>query len=83
METTIKTDKATYTIEVTDHWRMAGGVLEGVPMYRETYKHYSIFEDGHLVTFVHDEDHIDEAIRYYEWAQANPIAATQIGSRFD
>ena len=83
METTITTNKSTYTIEVTDHWRMAGGAVEGVPMYRQTYKQYSIFEDGQLVTFVHDEDHIDEAIRYYEWAQAHPNAAANMSSRFD
>ena len=82
METTITTNKSTYTIEVTDHWRMAGGALEGCPMYRQTYKQYSIFEDGDLVTFVHDEDHIKEAIAMYEWAQANGLAA-KLGSRFD
>ena len=83
METTIKTDKATYVIDVTDHWRMAGGALEGRPMYRETYKQYSIFEDGMLVTFVHEEDAVEEAIRYHEWAKAKPAAAARIGSRFD
>ena len=83
METTITTNKATYTVEVTDHWRMAGGALEGVPMYRQTYKQYSIFENGMLVTFVHEEDAIEEAIRYHEWAQTHPTAAARIGSRFD
>ena len=83
METTIKTDKATYVIDVTDHWRMAGGIMEGRPMYRETYKQYSIFENGMLVTFVHDEDAIEEAIRYHEWAQAHPNAAANMSSRFD
>ena len=83
METIIKTDKATYVIDVTDHWRMAGGPLEGCPAYRKTYKQYSIFENGMLVTFVHEEDAIEEAIRYHEWAQAKPAAASRIGSRFD
>ena len=83
METTITTNKATYTIEVTDHWRMAGGTLEGCPMYRETYKQYTIFEKGSLVTFVHDEDHNEEVIRHYEWAQDNPLAALALHSRFD
>jgi len=79
----VTTQKATYTIETTDHWRMAGGVLEGCPMYRKTYKHYSIFLNGELITFVHDENEIEQAIRHYEWAQANPAAAAKIGSRFD
>lgn len=83
METTITTKKSTYTIEVTDHWRMAGGALEGCPMYRQTYKQYTIFENGQLVTFVHDEDHIEEAIRYFEWAQDNPLAALAMSSRLD
>ena len=54
----------------------------GVGIWEE-YTQYNIFQDGQLVTFVHDEDHIKEAIAHYEWAQANPVAAARIGSRFD
>ena len=54
----------------------------GVGIWEE-YTQYNIFLNDQLVTFVFDEDQVEEAIRHHEWAQAHPTAAARIGSRFD
>ena len=57
---------------------MAGGILEGCPMYEVTKTQYNIFRDGMLVGFVFDEAHIEAAIKGIE-----TNAWTNVGNRFD
>jgi len=79
MKNQITTKKATYRIDVCDHWRMAGGM--GQPMYREMVKEYNIYRDGIRVSFCYEEDQVEEQIKWLEWNEENP--KTGIGSRFD
>ena len=52
----------TYTIKTETRTRMAGGILEGCPMYEVKYTQYNILQDGQLVTFVYDETDVAPTI---------------------
>ena len=70
--------KNVYTIQTKTIKEMAGGILEGCPMYEVTKTQYNILKDGQLVGFVFDEAHIETAINEMEtraWAN--------VGNRFD
>ena len=59
--------------------RMAGGVLEGCPMYRQEYIQYDIYRDNFWVQFSLDKDTISESVDVIE----RPERYSGIGSRFD
>ena len=67
-----------YTIKTQTTTEMAGGVLEGCPLYEVTKTQYNIFQDGMLVGFTFDKDEIETVIKGIEtnaWAN--------VGNRFD
>jgi len=68
-----------YEIRITKHKRMAGGCLEGVPMYEVENTHYNIYKDGVLKSFCFDKKDLDLLIHEIE----NPQIYSKLGSRFD
>jgi len=67
-----------YTIKTETIKEMAGGILEGCPMYEVTKTQYNIFKNDKLVAFVFDEALIDTVIQGLETG-----AWTNAGNRFD
>ena len=59
--------------------RMAGGILEGCPMYRQEYIQYDIYRDNVWVQFSLDKDTVSESVDVIE----RPECYAGIGSRFD
>ena len=71
-----------YLIVAKPQWRMAGGILEGCPMYRKEYTQYNVVLNGNPVQFCFREEDIPETVRHYE----NPLTEAQLSvmhSRFD
>jgi hypothetical protein len=71
-----------YLVVAKPSWRMAGGVLEGCPMYRVDYTQFDIVLHGNLVQFCFDEADIPDAVSRFE----NPLTDEQYAtmhSRFD
>ncbi len=71
-----------YLVVAKPVWRMAGGVLEGCPMYRVDYTQYDIVLNGNLVQFCFAEKDIPDAVSTFE----NPLteeAYNILHSRFD
>ena len=54
--------KNNFQVTTQTNTRMAGGILEGCPMYEVKYTQYNILQDGQLVTFVFDVDDIAPTI---------------------
>ena len=59
--------------------RMAGGILEGCPMYRKEYIQYDIYRDNVWVQFSLDKDTVKDSVDVIE----RPERYAGIGSRFD
>ena len=59
--------------------RMAGGIMEGCPMYRKEYIQYDIYRDNVWVQFSLDKDTVSESVDVIE----RPERYAGIGSRFD
>ncbi len=71
-----------YEIQPETQWRMAGGFLEGCPMYREEYTQYNVLLNGKQVQFCFNLGSIPEAVSRYE----NPLTKSQyevLHSRYD
>lgn len=60
-------------------WRMAGGFMEGCPMYRKEYVQYNIELDGKRVQFCFDTADVDTQVHHYEQPGWDGV----VGSRYD
>lgn len=70
--------KNNFQVTTETRTRMAGGILEGCPMYEVKYTQYNILRDGQLVTFVFDADDIAPTIKRLVDGTTNGY-----GTRFD
>jgi hypothetical protein len=71
-----------YLIVHKPTWHMAGGILEGCPMYRVDYTQYDVVLNGNPVQFCFREEDIPEAVSRFE----NPFTDEQyntLHSRLD
>jgi hypothetical protein len=66
-----------YLVVAKPQSRMAGGFLEGCPMYLKEYTQYDIVLNGNPVQFCFDEADIASTVEHFE----NPGA--DLGSRYD
>ncbi len=62
-----------YLVVSKPAWHMAGGILEGCPMYRVDRTQFDIVLNGNLVQFCFREEDIPEAVRRFE----NPLTEEQ------
>lgn len=76
---TSPTTGVTYEVRPHLQTRMAGGMLEGCPMYLQEYIQYDIYRDNFWVQFSLDKDTISESVDVIE----RPERYAEIGSRFD
>lgn len=71
-----------YLVVAKPQRRMAGGILEGCPMYWADYTQYEIVLNGNPVQFCFTEQDVPDAVQRFE----NPLTSAQLDvmhSRYD